>query len=154
MLDLFDITNNYEVSAISHCIITKARILFIYHEVSGYMEKSMMYRNLKAELVRDGITYERAGAALDMSSNNFGLKVAGKVPFTINEIKKIRTRFFPTISLDYLCETDGDEPSIYDQLANQVDVMREAFEQEGTLSPECEQTLNEIAEKVEQMRQR
>ena len=100
----------------------------------------MSYRNLKAELTRDGITYEQVGNFLDMTSNNFGLKVAEKVPFTV--------------SIDYLCETDGDEPSIYDQLANQVDVMREAFEQEGTLSPECEQILNEIAEKVEQMRQR
>lgn len=114
----------------------------------------MSYRNLKAELTRDGITYEQVGNFLDMTSNNFGLKVAEKVPFTVSEIKRIRAKYFPTTSIDYLCETDGDEPSIYDQLANQVDVMREAFEQEGTLSPECEQILNEIAEKVEQMRQR
>lgn len=114
----------------------------------------MSYRNLKAELTRDGITYEQVGNFLDMTSNNFGLKVAEKVPLTVSEIKRIRAKYFPATSIDYLCETDGDEPSIYDQLANQVDVMREAFEQEGTLSPECEQTLNEIAEKVEQMRQR
>ena len=114
-----------------------------------------MYRNLKAELVRDGITYEHAGAALDMSSNNFGLKVAGKVPFTINEIKKIRTRFFPTISLDYLCETDGDEPSIYDQLIDLVDVIGEEIKAvDGSLSPESKQTLQEMKEMVERKRPR
>lgn len=114
----------------------------------------MSYQNLKAEIVRRNYTQKEIAELLDMGSRNLSFKLAGNVPFTVPEIKKLQRELFPDVSLDYLCETDGDEPSIYDQLANQVDVMREAFEQEGTLSPECEQTLNEIAEKVKHLRQR
>ena len=114
----------------------------------------MSYQNLKAEIVRRNYTQEEIAELLDMSSRNLSFKLSEKVPFTVPEIKMLQKGLFTDVSLDYLCETDGDEPSVYDQLANQVDVMREAFEREGTLSPECEQTLNEIAEKVEQMRQR
>lgn len=71
----------------------------------------MSYKNLKAEMVKHGITQIDAADLLGMTSNNFSMKVREKVPFTIEEMKLIRDTFFPEANLEYLCESDNDTPS-------------------------------------------
>ena len=64
----------------------------------------MSYQNMKAEMRRFGITQGDIAAFLKMSTNNVSLKINGKVPFTVDEALKIRDRFFPNATLDYLME--------------------------------------------------
>lgn len=64
----------------------------------------MSYQNLKAELKRNGYTYATVSSFLGMSSNNLSMKMNGKVPFTVDEVKKIRNKFCPDASLDYLLD--------------------------------------------------
>ena len=115
----------------------------------------MSYQNLKAEIVRRNYTQKEIAELLDMGSRNLSFKLAGNVPFTVPEIKKLQRELFPDVSLDYLCETDGDEPSIYDQLIDLVDVIGEEIKAvDGSLSPESAQTLQEMKEMVERKRPR
>lgn len=55
----------------------------------------MSYQNLKAELRRVGATYGDAANLLGMTRENFGLKVNGKVPFTVPEITTVRDGLMP-----------------------------------------------------------
>ncbi len=66
----------------------------------------MTYQNIKAELKRVGATYGDAASLLRMTRENFGLKVNGRVPFTVPEIKTIRDRLMPDATLDYLTEEE------------------------------------------------
>lgn len=72
----------------------------------------MSYQNLKAEMRRIGVTQGDVADFLSMSTNNVSLKINGKVPFTVDEALKIRDRFFPDATLDYLMvqaiERDGE----------------------------------------------
>lgn len=83
----------------------------------------MTYMNLKAEMVKKGITQSNAADLLGMTTNNFSMKVREKVPFTVEEMKKLRDEFFPVAQLDYLCESDGDRPTKAESLHAQVDAM-------------------------------
>ena len=71
----------------------------------------MSYRNLKAEMARGGITQATVARHLGMTPTNFNLKVNEKVPFTIEEARDVRDRFFPDATLDYLFASDGNVPS-------------------------------------------
>lgn len=68
----------------------------------------MPYQNLKAELRRVGATYGDAANLLGMTRENFGLKVNGKVPFTVPEITTVRDVLMPEATLDYLMR-ESDE---------------------------------------------
>lgn len=83
----------------------------------------MTYMNLKAEMVKRGITQSNAADLLGMTTNNFSMKVREKVPFTVEEMKKLRDEFFPVAQLDYLCESDGDRPTKAESLHAQVEAM-------------------------------
>ena len=83
----------------------------------------MTYMNLKAEMVERGITQLNAADLLGMTTNNFSMKVREKVPFTVEEMKKLRDEFFPVAQLDYLCESDGDKPTKAESLHAQVEAM-------------------------------
>lgn len=71
----------------------------------------MSYKNLKAEMIKHGITQAEAASLLGMTSNNFSMKIREKVSFTVEEVKALRDAFFSTANLDYLCESDGDKPT-------------------------------------------
>ena len=72
------------------------------------------YQNLKAELTREGVSQAQVAAYLGMSTNNFNLKMNGRVPFTVPEITEIREVFVPEATLDYLLEF---EPVLIDAKA-------------------------------------
>ena len=70
------------------------------------------YQNIKAELTREGVSQAQVAAHLGMSTNNFNLKINGRVPFTAPEIVEIRDEFLKDATLDYLleCEPLPEEP--------------------------------------------
>lgn len=69
----------------------------------------MSYKNLKSEMVRSGITQSMAADFLGMTANNLSMKIRGKVPFTVDEMKALRDEYFSTLQLDYLCESESDK---------------------------------------------
>lgn len=70
----------------------------------------MTLSNMKAELRRFGITQKEVATALQMSENNFCLKINERIPMTLNEAKQIQRQFLPSVKLEYLIESDGDKP--------------------------------------------
>lgn len=78
----------------------------------------MSYRNLKAEMRREGITQSDIAGFLEMSTNNFGMKVNGRVPFTVNEAWMIRDRFFPMATLDYLFAMSDERTKTASRIKN------------------------------------
>ena len=71
------------------------------------MEKKFgRYLNMKLELQRVGVTQEKVANHLGMSTNNFNMKMNGRVPFTVAEVVEIRYTFAPDATLDYLLTTN------------------------------------------------
>lgn len=71
----------------------------------------MSLNNLRGELVKNKLKQADVAAFLGMTASNFNRKLAESVPFTVDEIKAVRARFFPNVDLGYLCESDGDVPT-------------------------------------------
>lgn len=65
----------------------------------------MEYGNLKAEMGRNDVTIEAISKLLNIHRNSVANKVKGKCRFTVDEAKKIREAFFPTLEIDYLFAT-------------------------------------------------
>ena len=61
-----------------------------------------MLQNLRAEMVRYGITTADLSHATNRTERSIRLKVAGKNAFTLPEGIAIRDAFFPGVSLEYL----------------------------------------------------
>lgn len=76
----------------------------------------MALNNLKSELVKKGIKQYEAAEFLGMSANNFNRKLSEAVPFTRDEMFAIRSEYFPTRTLDYLFQSDGDTPTFQERL--------------------------------------
>lgn len=68
----------------------------------------MAFKNMKAEIRREGITQRQIAESMEMSENNFGLKINERIPMTVGEAKFIQSRWLPDNSLDYLLESDGE----------------------------------------------
>lgn len=111
----------------------------------------MAYRNLKAEFVKYGIVQRQVAQFLGMSLNNFSLKLAEKVPFTVNEIKRIRNEFFPDATLDYLLESDGDVPTDKEQMHALVNAIGSTITNDGANpSSDASKIIGELHAAVEQ----
>ena len=61
-----------------------------------------MLQNLRAEMLRYGITAADLSRAAKRTERSIRLKVAGKTAFTLPEGIAIRDAFFPGMSLEYL----------------------------------------------------
>jgi transcriptional regulator with XRE-family HTH domain len=48
-----------------------------------------MFRNLRGEIVRSGLTIEQFADEIGVSRNTMSVKLNGKIPFNLVEIKKI-----------------------------------------------------------------
>ena len=68
----------------------------------------MAFKNMKAEIRREGITQRQSAESMDMSENNFSLKVNERIPMTVDEAKFIQRTWLKDNPLDYLLESDGD----------------------------------------------
>lgn len=67
-----------------------------------------MYKNLRAEMAREGITMVDISEFLGVRYATVNDKVNGKYRFYYDEALKIKRQFFPKCSLEYLFEKDED----------------------------------------------
>lgn len=66
-----------------------------------------MLQNLRAEMVRYGITTTDLSRVAKRTERSIRLKVSGKNSFTLPESIAIRDAFFPGMSLEYLFAHTG-----------------------------------------------
>ncbi|MCM3527879.1 XRE family transcriptional regulator [Cytobacillus oceanisediminis] len=70
-----------------------------------------MYRNLKAEMAREGLTMVDLANYLQLRYATVNEKMNGKYRFYYDEALQIKKRFFPNLSLEYLFEKDKTNQS-------------------------------------------
>lgn len=63
-------------------------------------------RNLRAEMARNGISKKQAEEVIGLSAPSMYRRFQGSTDFKVGELAKIRDRFFPELSLDYLAGFD------------------------------------------------
>lgn len=71
-----------------------------------------MYRNLKAEMARSGITMVDISEYLDVRYATVNDKVNGKYRFYYDEAYAIKKRFFDDIPMEYLFKKTEPEESL------------------------------------------
>lgn len=68
-----------------------------------------MYRNLYAEMVRQGITRKQIAIFLGVRDATIYDKLNGKYDFRLGEAFKIQHAFFPNLTIEYLFEKRSDD---------------------------------------------
>lgn len=63
-----------------------------------------MYRNVLAEMTRNGMTREEVAKKLNLSVVSFRKKISGEVDFKLSEIKILISLFGNNVSFEYLFE--------------------------------------------------
>ncbi len=66
-----------------------------------------MYKNLEAEMTRNGISKTLLAKKLNLSQKGLYLKLSGETDFTLTEIKKIRN-LFKGLTLEYLFASENE----------------------------------------------
>lgn len=66
----------------------------------------MPYLNLKAEMAKRNITIEAIAKELSIHRNSVSYKINRGGSFSIEESMRIRKKFFPDLSLDYIFAHD------------------------------------------------
>ena len=70
-----------------------------------------MLRNLKAEMVRTGVTTEDIARTIKKTTRSARDKVNGKQEFTLLEAMAIHDTYFPGLAFEYLFEKATEEVS-------------------------------------------
>ena len=65
------------------------------------------FPNLAGEIARRGIKKKAIADALNICNRSLNNKLSGRVPFTWDEVKLIRSQFFPDMSPDDLFMTNA-----------------------------------------------
>ena len=65
------------------------------------------FPNLAGEIARRGIKKKAIADALSICNRSLNNKLSGRVPFTWDEVKLIRSQFFPDMSPDDLFMTNA-----------------------------------------------
>lgn len=69
----------------------------------------MYYKNLRAEMVRNGITKQEIQKLLEISNNTYYSKMTGRTEFKLSEVEKILALFYrksgKVYSVEYLFDT-------------------------------------------------
>ena len=63
-----------------------------------------MYRNLKAEMARLNVTGKTIAEDIGITAQAFSDKMTGRTEFKLKEVERIRGKFFPDRTLEYLFE--------------------------------------------------
>ena len=63
-------------------------------------------RNLRAEMVRNGISRNQVGKAVGLGAATICSRFQGRTDFKVGELVKIRDTFFPNCTLEYLAGFD------------------------------------------------
>lgn len=71
-----------------------------------------MYRNLRAEMARNGLTMGDLAKALNVRRATISDKINGKYRFYYDECLKIKKTFFPDLSIEYLFEKDEEKRKV------------------------------------------
>ncbi len=66
-----------------------------------------MFKNLRAEMARLGITGKEFAKAVEIKNSTFTQKFNGKVDFNLSEVKRIKNFFGGEFSIEYLFETES-----------------------------------------------
>ena len=61
-----------------------------------------MFNNLLAEMARNRLTGKDVSRTVGMEYGTWRNKMNGRTEFTLQEMKKIRSKVFPGLTLDYL----------------------------------------------------
>ena len=67
-----------------------------------------MFPNLRAEMARGNIKATIMAEVLEISYDSVINKINGRTDFTRTEIFKIRDKFFPSLTLEYLFKTEHE----------------------------------------------
>ena len=67
-----------------------------------------MYKNLEAELARNGISKNSLAKTLNLSQKGLYSKLSGETDFTLTEVMKIKS-LFKGLTLEYLFTVSKDE---------------------------------------------
>jgi len=62
----------------------------------------MKFRNLVAEMVKNGITKSDIATLIDKKQSTVTKKINGKISFYMSEVLKIRDMINPRLSIEYL----------------------------------------------------
>ena len=68
-----------------------------------------VYKNLEAEMVRNGITRKDISSFLNVRYATVVQKLNGRYKFNLDEALIIKKNFFPELSLEYLFQTDEEK---------------------------------------------
>ncbi len=91
----------------------------------------MAFCNLKAEMTRQKVSQAEIADFLGMSASNFSLKVNERIPTTVQEAEKIKRRFFPKLTIDYLFASDGDLPTERESRLANLDAIEDVLDEVG-----------------------
>ncbi|OPY60115.1 MAG: hypothetical protein A4E56_02896 [Pelotomaculum sp. PtaU1.Bin065] len=61
-----------------------------------------MFKNLRAEIARQGLTGKQIATAIGISPRSFSRRMSGKTQFLYKETLQMRNIFFKNLSLNYL----------------------------------------------------
>lgn len=64
------------------------------------------YSNLEAEMARKGLLKKDIAETLGVRTATVYDKLKGKHPFTLDEVLKIKNKYFPEFTLEYLFYTE------------------------------------------------
>lgn len=68
-----------------------------------------MFRNLRAEMAREGINGIQVATKIGISDKAFRNKMLGSTEFTRSEMRKIKDVFPKKLTFEYLFELDGPD---------------------------------------------
>ena len=68
-----------------------------------------MFKNLIAEMARNGVTNNDIALYLNITPNTVSNKISGKTEFTRKDMWLLKKGFFPNLSIEYLFESGEKE---------------------------------------------
>lgn len=67
-----------------------------------------MLKNLLAEMIRKDVTRQQIADLLNLSYNTVSTKLNGHYEFSVEEARKIKSVFFPDLTIEYLFSKDEE----------------------------------------------
>lgn len=104
---------------------------------------------MKAEFSRQGIRQSDVADFLGMTLSNFNKKVNESIPFTNKEMFSIRDEFFPSLTIDYLFQSDGSVPSKSERSHACIDAIADQIGGPDGLDEECTAIVGELHEAID-----
>lgn len=107
----------------------------------------MTLKNLRDFMHMRELTADQVAKSIGATPRTFEAKLAESIPFTIDEAKAIRDKFFPGTSLDGpfgVFESDGDVPTESERLHGYAEAIGNSLTKDGA---EPDPEVDEIVQK-------